>query len=356
MLTRGSLIAAVALVVVTLLGTGSESARALSFGPDLGPLQANSDPVASCGTQLPDFYLLGPTNRQSCMWTFFNAGSGASLGAPVTGTVTAVRVKIGAITGKMRVNVVRFLFQQTGDAAHPLSAGPFLEAYGPEFTPAANAVTTVPTSLPVTADATPDPADTKTIAAYDYLALEVEAPDVPVPVFASAGALTYRMYPGPTLAGVQAPSPNAIPNWTGTGAGVLMNADMTPAGGGGATTPAPAPAPAPTANAPALRLPAGAPVARGVATIPVVCQIVDCSGTLALRPLAGTAARKRAAVSYGSARFALKAGSSKKVKVTLTAAGRRLLARHRSVKVQARVTYSSGGGKPASSTLTLRRG
>jgi hypothetical protein len=124
--------------------------------------------------------------------------------------VTNVRVKVGATTGRMRVNVVRFLFQQNlGDPSHPTSAGPFLEAYGPEFTPTANAVTAVPTSLPVEVDPTPAPNDYTSIQVIDAIAIEVEEGGVPPPIFPRP-SLFYASYPGPTALGLAAPSTNAL--------------------------------------------------------------------------------------------------------------------------------------------------
>ena len=161
------------------------------------------------------------------MWSFMGIGAGAaSLVPPAAGTVTAVRVKVGPVTGKMRVNVIRFLFRQTGDNAHPFTAGPFLEAYGPEFTPAPNAITTVAVNLPMQVDSTPAPTDLSTIQVIDALALEVETPTTPIPLYSAPGVLSYFSYPGPTAAGVPAPSPNGIASLT-SGYGVLMNADLT---------------------------------------------------------------------------------------------------------------------------------
>jgi hypothetical protein len=279
-----------------------------------------------------------------------------------------VRVKVGTTTGQMRVNVIRFLFQQTGDNAHPISAGPFLEAYGPEFTPAANAVTTVPTSLAMQEDPSPAPGDTHTIQVIDALALEVESSTVPIPIFGDPGVLTYPIYPGPTGANVPAPSPNALTSYTSISYGVLMNADLSP---GTAVAPqpqppAPAPGPAPgplapvtPAPLPTVKLPASTlPVRNGVAPLTLLCQVVDCSGRVTLAPAAATAraaAKRKQAVTYGTAAFKAKAGKKAKVRIKLNTAGRALLKHRKSVKVQAKVTFTAGGGKAQSFRVTLKR-
>jgi hypothetical protein len=107
------------------------------------------------------------------------------------------------------------------------------------------------------------------------------------------------------------------------------------------------------------------PVKGNTATIPLVCQVIDCTGTLTLQNarLAGLAraakakrkTKKPRVVSYGSARFSIKAGTTGKVKITLNAGGRKLLKGHRSTKVWANVRFSSGGGAPKSTQVKLTR-
>src|SRR5262249_2951414 len=159
---------------------------------------------------------------------------------------------------------------------------PFLEAYGPEFTPAPNSITTVPVNLPMTVDPTPNPNDLSTIEATDALALEVETPTTPIPLYSAPGALSYYSYPGPTAANVPAPSPNGIAAAT-SGYGVLMNADLSTG------DPAPAAPVLPTLpnGAPAPVVPAPVPVAnlgrttanvrRNALSLPIVCAVVDCT-------------------------------------------------------------------------------
>lgn len=347
------------LVVVLMALSAPASAGAVTFGADLTALPANNTPNTTCAN-LPPGAVLYPLNSPSCMWSYLGSGTN-SLVPPSPGVVTAVRVKVGATTGKMRVNVIRFLFRQTGDVAHPFSAGPFLEAYGPEFTPAANAVTTVPVNLSMKVDPSPAPTDLQTIEVIDALALEVEAPNVPIPFFSAPGALTYPVYPGPTSQGLQAPSPNGLPTFGTIGFGVLMSADLTPdagapAGGGpGGAPAAPPQLPAPAAL-PVVRPPAGAvPVRGGVATLPLLCQVADCSGLVTLLRGGAGAAAKRTPASLGTAGFSAKAGATARVRVRLNRTGRALLARRRTAKVTAKVTFTKGGGQPATFAVTLKR-
>ncbi len=367
---------AVAGVVAAGFGSGAEQAGALTFGTDLN--QAPNAPL-SCGQGVLNQFLgqfspFGPFNG-TCTWSSVVVGSAAeSLTAPASGTVTAVHVRAGATTGPMQIDVIRFLFRQTGDPAKPELACCFVQAYGPVFTPTPNAITTVQTSLPVKVDPTPSPADTSTIAATDQLALSSLDPTVQVPLFATAGGaadlnvLSYAWYPAPTSPAVPAPSPNPIAGFADlSGFKVLMNADLDTGGGGGGAPGGGGPgggAPAGDGGAPvpAIALPTlTIPVRRGAAAVPIRCLVLDCTGLIALqsaRP-AKTASTKRAKapklISYGSARFSLKAGTTTKVKVKLSALGLKLVKAHSRSRVWANVRFSAGGGTPASVRLTLKR-
>ncbi len=367
------------MVLALACGLGPASAAAVTFGSNLE--QPANAPLSCDKGVLNQFlgsFIFGPFGG-TCMWTSVVVGSASeSLTAPESGTVTAVRVKMGATTGPMQINVVRFLFRQTGDPAKPELACCFVEAYGPVFTPAANAITTVQTDLPVKVEPTPPPADTTTIAATDQLALSSLDPTVQVPLFATKNGendlsvLSYAWYPAPTAAtGVPAPSPNPIGGFADmSGFKVLMNADLdtgggapaggAPAGGGGGgAQPILAPAQVPTIALPKLTI----PVRGGAATVPIQCAVLDCTGLINLQSaqqagLARVAKSKRKApklVSYGTARFSLKAGATGKVKVKLNAAGRRLVKAHSHAKVWANVRFTAGGGAPKSVRLTLKR-
>ena len=347
----------VALAVAAAAGLAAPAAAVAAtytFGANLDATPIN--PAASkCSDPVPAYGV--PAGSQSCMASYIGTYPD-SLVAPATGTVGVVRVKVGPTTGPMRVNVIRFLFQQNpGDPAHPTSAGPFLEAYGPQFTPAANATTPVAANLPMQEDPTPTPNDGTTIQVIDALALEVQAPNVPLPAFGDAGALSYLVYPGPTQQGLAAPSTNAIPGrLLGTGLGVLMSADLA--------TPAAPIAPIPPPVAPPAPPPAVAPpptakfsvpgqsarVKQGVATVPVLCQVVDCSGKLTLQSVAPRATTravtrataKKKTITYGSAKFSAKAGKKTSVKIKLTKSGRALLKHASKATVVAKVTLTTG--------------
>src|SRR5689334_11952049 len=143
-------------------------ARALTFGADL---TAVADNTGTCAL----------ISSSSC--TFLSGAPGPAFYAPLSGTVTTVRIKTGNFAqGPMQVLVMRSLYQNNAvDPGHPFFACCFVERYGPVFTPAPNAVTEVVTTLPMVEDPIPPPEDTVTNARGDFLALSVLAPDVPVP-------------------------------------------------------------------------------------------------------------------------------------------------------------------------------
>ena len=356
--------------LVLVLAPAAANAATVTFGSDLGQ-PANAPLSCSYGVlnQFLGQFLIGPFNGD-CMWTSVVVGSTAeSLTAPASGTVTAVRVRTGASTGPMQVDVVRFLFRQTGNPASPEVACCFMQAYGPVFTPPPNSVTTIPTNLAVKVEATPPPNDTTTVAATDQLALTSLEPGVQVPLFATrnGGAdlsvLSYAWYPAPTPPAVPAPSPNPIGGFADlSGFKVLMNADLNTGGGapgggvpGGAPTGQGAPA------APAVVLPnVTIPVRGGAATVPIACRVVDCRGLITLQSarLAGAArngARSaRAPITYGTASFVVKAGTTSRVRVKLNTAGRRLTRGHARRTAWANIRFSAGKAAPRSVKVTLK--
>jgi hypothetical protein len=208
------------LAVLAWLGVAAPAARAVTFGADLG---ADANSTGGC-SQL---------GASSCM--FFSGAPGPSFYAPATGTVTTVRVKTGSVVGPMQIVVMRSLYQNhAGDPGHPYFACCFVEQYGPTFTPAANSVTPVQTSVTMVEDQTPPPDDFTTNARGDFLALSVLDPNVPLPATADGGSFFSGFAPAPSPQAISAPSPNPIfPSVNGQGAHLLMSADLDPGGGGG---------------------------------------------------------------------------------------------------------------------------
>jgi hypothetical protein len=361
-LTGGQRLAVVA-SALALIACVPTAAAAATFGADLN--NAPNNPT-TCGEGIFP-YFSAPMGSPSCM--YFSGAPGPSSYAPASGTVTAVHVRVGAVTGPMQAVIMRSIYQnKAGDPGHPYFACCFVERYGPVFTPQANTVTTVATSLPVTEEPTPGPDDFSTTAAGDFIALSVLASNVPIPAFGDSRSGYSGYYPAPSEGSTPAPSPNPLTAATdGFGAQVLISADLetgggAPAGGGAAPapTPAPAQAPLPSIAFPKLTI----PVKNGTATVPIQCLVVNCAGVLNLQNAqpagaAGVASKKKAKkpklVSYGTTGFSLKAGTTGKIKVKLNAAGRKLVKAHKQIKVWANVRFTAGSGRAKSTRITLKR-
>ena len=352
------------------------SAAVIPFGTNLSDISANSDPSTTCDTgaywymlgDIPFPLTLGITQQGSCQFTSggINGTTPFGLAAPVTGTATAARVKVGANTGRMRINVARSVWETADGADGPAWSEPYLQAYGPTFTPAANSVTTVPLNLPLRSQ----PITTAKNPAVDFLSLEMLSGDVPVPTAPSPGAPFYASFPGPTAVDFPAPSDVRLPNFGQTGVTVAMNADVT--------TPTPAPTPTPTPNpagatstprpsvTPTPSLGANTATASteprvslvtktirltaGRAPIDLRCDNGDCTGQLTL--LHRTARGLNAPTeSLGTADVSAKVGTTTRVRVTLNARGKQLLVTKRVVQVRASIVLD---GASAPTVLGFR--
>ncbi len=347
------------LLLAFLAPAGSASASAGPQGGDTGLDRAQLGASTTIGANLntaahqPEFTCadVAVSNGRppsSCMVSYIGT-SPNTLSPPTSGTVTTVRVRSGSVGGPMRINVIRFLFQQTGNPSYPLTAGPFLEVYGPQFTSAPNAVTTVPVNLPMTVTGTPDPSDLTTIQTIDVLALELLDSKTTVPVFDSPGVLSYPSVPGPTSIGVPAPSPNTLQTFPTVNAGVFMNADFTTSAQPGGTPPGGTP---PATATPTVTVPASPlRVRNGSVGVPVNCVGADCQGHLTLGPRVAAITAK--ANVYGKKAFTVPAGSTKTVRVKLTKVGRKALGKHKRLRVTATVRFTNG--QTQTFPLTLKR-
>jgi hypothetical protein len=319
-----------ALYLAALLGiaTSATAVRAVSFGSDLN---APANNTGTCSL----------LSSPSC--TFFSGAPGPAFYAPLSGIVTAVRVKTGNFAqGPMQILVMRSLYQNNVvDPGHPFFACCFVERYGPIFTPAPNGVTTVPAALPMVEDPIPPPEDGVTNARGDFLALSVLDPNVPIPASFDDASVYAGFAPAPDPQTTPAPSPNPIfPVVNGLGYRLLMNADLTVGGGGGDAIP--------------VAIATGGQLVGSTAAIPLTCVLTTaCEGRLRLTnvPAAQATAVIRAKV-YGKARFSIASGVTATVNVRLNPVGRRKTRRLTSVTLLATAKVDSG---VATSTVELVR-
>ena len=329
---RDRLVHVAALVALIGVAIHAQDARAVTFGADL---DAAPDNPATCSSLFAN----------SC--TFFSGAPGPGFYAPLSGTVTAVRVRTGNfVQGPMQILVMRSLYQNNlADPGHPFFACCFVEQYGPIFTPNPNAITTVPVALRMDEDPIPPPNDGITNARGDFLALSVLAPNVPIPAnFDNASGFS-GFAPAPNPQTTPAPAPNPIfPSTNGLGYHLTMNADLTVGGGG------PGPIPVTIAT--------GGQLVGTTAAIPLTCVLTTaCNGTLRLAGLpAGGVTRARARAKkgklFGKVRFRIASGQSAVVQVRLNRAGRKQIRNLSNVTVVATARVKRG---TALGTVALSR-
>ncbi|MEW6581880.1 MAG: hypothetical protein AB1416_03885 [Actinomycetota bacterium] len=323
-------------------------ATALTFGADLNR-PANS--AVDC-TVLPSVGGFGfPTNVTSCTYAAtgrfgdFTEGFNVPAGR---GTITAVRVRVGPVTGPMQVVIFRSLRDPLSTAA-PVCCK--VVGLSPVFTPAPNAVTTIQTAFAVRNDRVVEPG--LLALEFDTMALSVLAPGVPMPAhdtgvtdpLLAQGALGF--FPALTVLGEERVGPAGIGGYQ-----VLMNAEWIPTPEGTAQPAVPGVAPA------AIRLVQPVVSVSGpVISLGLRCtQATPCVGVFRLQSArvgqAGAQAQAARVTTYATSRFRIGAGRAGKVGTRLNAAGRRLAAR-RNATAWANVTM---GGRVVSSTrVTLRR-
>jgi hypothetical protein len=175
----------------------------LDFVPTNGITCQDGYPVQINASFPQPFTLQG---APSCMLiTFFG---GAHPGAP--GVVVSANIRIGAVTGPMRFVKARILYSNnTGQVCCSV------QQYGPVFTPQANAITTVPLNFVMTEEHVPAPDDDRVVA-NDLVALEILAPDVPIPGVwtnnggGDLGLPNYAYFPAFTTRGLNAPTQNLL--------------------------------------------------------------------------------------------------------------------------------------------------
>jgi hypothetical protein len=310
---------------------------------------------------------LVPTGAASCTWTTFSVGASLTQGLFVpagNGTVTQIRLKVGATTGPMQIVVLQGLREEfTNNAGCCQQVG-----QSDVFTPQANAITTVPVALPVRNDTMPDQ---NHIFAFDILGLSILEPGVAIPAFDTGN---YSPTGASDAADFPASQPNASiqPN-DPFGYSLLMNADWVPStttapGGGGGGPPTTSGPPLQFATPEALVQANNAIIAltctlagpcpgrlrlqNGPAPGATIVPAAVGSGTTSIRP----AARTARLVTYAGARFKLAGGQTATIRARLKRPGRKLTRTQSSANVWANVTFT--GSKPAqviSAELPLHR-
>jgi hypothetical protein len=166
-------------------GGGGDLGAVVQLGDDLNQIPPVSNVTCAHGypvqinASFPQPFT--QTGAGSCLLLTFFPGAQPT----VPGLVVSANVRVGAVTGRMRFVKMRILVKNILVAlpnfVEPDRACCSVEQYGPEFTPTANGVTTVPLNFQMRAERIPPIDDLNTIAAGDLVGLEVLAPNVPIP-------------------------------------------------------------------------------------------------------------------------------------------------------------------------------
>lgn len=307
-------------------------AAAATIGTDLG--RVPDDRMVDCTT----FPVYGvPTYQTTCTWYSTISAAENHVVPEGVGVITRARVRVGSITGPMQFAVGRAQLDRNKPPGQQGLCCVW-RAAGPVFTPAPNSVTEIVLNEPV--ENVRDFQSNQD--SFDNLALSVLQAGVPIPAAPTASGFGTTSTAGACWPAVQAGNPYCMPGGPGNYA-VLFNADWE------------------LNLSNSVRLAArSAPVRSNAAFVRLLCRITqECAGLLRLQnakaPGAATAAARRT-VTYGSARFRISAGKTKKIKVKLRTAGRRLMRKRKKATVWANSTVGSGTAKRViSAKLTLRR-
>jgi hypothetical protein len=331
-MTTGSKVREVRLVgavlAISALAASASTARAqIVFGANLNrPVNYGFDCGVGPGVGAFGEQVLYPTNVGDCTWLGIgtNGGQQESLLAPIgVGTVTGVRIKVGAITGPMQVVVLRALRRVAVDPTGANAACCFEMGRSAVFTPTPNAVNTVAVNLSVLAEIGPAPGST--LIAFDALGLSVLAPGVPIPVH-DTGVYTDLAGPSALLFfPAFRPGAERADGFGTSGYQLLMDALWVPgtAGGGGGTTPAVVTLAQPVATR-----------QRNFLLLSLRCnQATPCVGALTVQSqgvggniVANASAAKRVRrPTYAKAQFTIPPGETHQIPAKLTRKGKRTL-------------------------------
>jgi hypothetical protein len=201
----------------------------LDFAPTSPIVCADGYPIQINGSFPQPFNLQG---AQSCLLITFFPGAAP----PTDGTVVSANVRIGPVTGPMRFVKARILYSHNTQQVCCS-----VEQYGPVFTPQANAITTVNLNFRMTEEHIPPPNSSKLIA-NDLVALEVLAPNVPIPGVwtnnggADLGLPNYIYLPSFTTRGFSAPTQNLLSDGSYSGFLPAFNLNFRAANGSSSIT------------------------------------------------------------------------------------------------------------------------
>ncbi len=330
-----------------MLATSSAAAQTVTFGADV------SQPPMATGhgcAQRPDSFGDGgwisqPTPNTSCTWTTvqnaaYPAGSLITPGG--TGTITHVRIRVGASTGPMQLVVMNFEYDPSNGNANCCNA-----AYVSQpFTPTPDSITTLNTNLPVHTDE----GGQESAPPYevgDLLALNIDENTVAIPLidYTNQG-LTFNNLPADDIHWPAYVQGQTDVIGSGRGYQLDMNADWV----SGTSNPPPTPSVSVGGSKPTVK--------HGKVNVGLDCgAAAACNGNIAIEnvPLAGATAaskkHKKKTIIYANGTFSLAAGQNGTVAVPLKGKGKTAAKRHKKLAVYIDITV---GSKKVSKRVTFK--
>lgn len=268
-----------------------------------------------------------PSFQSTCTWIGIGSlmDSSGNFIIPVGGgTVTKVRIRVGATTGRMQIAVLGMIREWRAGTPGAY----FLRRTSQVFTPAPNSVTEIDVNLPMTHQWNP----ITNAWDYDTLALSVLDPGVPMPAYMT-GTANPMIDPaiGALYPAVSPTVPERVDTHGFPGFVLLMQADYTT-----------------NAEATPTVTLGRATVVAGKVRVPVRCtgDSGRCAGSVRLE-------RGAKAVVLGESTFRVTAGKAAVVTVSLNAKGRRATAKG-AVTVRV-VAYPTGADRVLGGTVRLPR-
>jgi hypothetical protein len=344
---------ATVLTACALLAAAASASADTTFGgdPTLAPPEGGTP--GSCG------YV-------SC--TLYWTGAGGTDLAPIpasggSGTITSVTLPAMAEPGQMQAVVLTSSLAATSDPAHPDYACCQVKEVSAPFTVPANAITTVPLSLHVSATEAANLSMRGDTSTGDGVGISVLTPNASLPVRMTESETDAMLYWAPAL---QAPTTDFAASG-GDKLGFELQARFTFAEstkpppvtiGPGPTPPTPKPGPGASPKA-GVKLKGGAlrpgadgrTLALGTAKNPPTAKTKQ---TLAL-PAAHASATGKAKkpTVLGSGRTTVPSGKSAPLKLKLNAKGRARLAKGKPLKATLTVVATSAAGEASTLTRTV---
>jgi len=362
------LVAAAAAALLLAMGMGAPDASATETTTFGGNPAGEVDTGIDCADGASGFH-----GAETCQWAWSGPSGSDGVPFPVvtggSGTVTSVTLPAMANPGTMEAVV------ETGTIIGSSEAGITnydccqIDEISPQFTVPANQETTIPLDLAVSNTPTGNYAAGET-ASYDGLAIVVLSPTASLP-------LHYTGRENPPVADEDVdkayfPAPPMSKEYdTPTDpAGYELMAKFTLETGIATPAPAPMPAPAP-APAPALALPDGGlklgggtltaakltgPLTLGQAQNPptaTTTQTLTVPGAAAAIASHKKSKSKPKPIVVGKGSTTVPAGKTVAIELTLTSAGRKLLAKKHSLKVTETIVAKNSAGQTQTTTRTV---